>query len=187
MSSWQCGEERVLPRTIPLELISQVGSFNFLYSLPCLSSLGSLGQSVTVTISQSWVYYIQCWAMGHWQGRGWCPCFHACIDKPPISETALPSSPLASGTHKYAPFAPFVVCYYIDGYIRSIRLYACTCVRSAVARACESMVLEHGSLQACLCVCAGQLLMYYSSFEQIELQAKLLNYFLGSNKSNINQ
>jgi len=25
------------------------------------------------------------------------------------------------------------------------------------------------------------------SFEQIELQAKLLNYFLGSNKSNINQ
>jgi len=24
-------------------------------------------------------------------------------------------------------------------------------------------------------------------FEQIELQAKLLNYFLGSNKSNINQ
>jgi len=26
-----------------------------------------------------------------------------------------------------------------------------------------------------------------SVFEQIELQAKLLNYFLGSNKSNINQ
>jgi len=25
------------------------------------------------------------------------------------------------------------------------------------------------------------------SFDQIELQAKLLNYFLGSNKSNINQ
>ena len=27
----------------------------------------------------------------------------------------------------------------------------------------------------------------YRPFEQIELQAKLLNYFLGSNKSNINQ
>ena len=29
--------------------------------------------------------------------------------------------------------------------------------------------------------------MYCSDSEQIELQAKLLNYFLGSNKSNINQ
>jgi len=28
---------------------------------------------------------------------------------------------------------------------------------------------------------------YLKRFEQIELQAKLLNYFLGSNKSNINQ
>ena len=31
------------------------------------------------------------------------------------------------------------------------------------------------------------LLMAGQVFEQIELQAKLLNYFLGSNKSNINQ
>ena len=29
--------------------------------------------------------------------------------------------------------------------------------------------------------------MYIYIYEQIELQAKLLNYFLGSNKSNINQ
>jgi len=29
--------------------------------------------------------------------------------------------------------------------------------------------------------------IYKKRFEQIELQAKLLNYFLGSNKSNINQ
>jgi len=36
-------------------------------------------------------------------------------------------------------------------------------------------------------VCVALLEQIELLFEQIELQAKLLNYFLGSNKSNINQ
>jgi len=48
---------------------------------------------------------------------------------------------------------------------------------------------EPDQLNCCKEAVAGSLLTCRSdcSFMQIELQAKLLNYFLGSNKSNINQ
>ena len=63
------------------------------------------------------------------------------------------------------------------------------CIMSARYRCMTS------SVHICLTVVTGFLIVIFyrnqlqrsSSKEQIELQAKLLNYFLGSNKSNINQ
>jgi len=102
---------------------------NFLYSLLCLSSLGSLGQSVTVTIPQSWGYNFQCWAMGHWQGRGWCPFFHASIDKPWHSRfRAL-----------CAICSIYRCAIYTDGYI-GVHQVVCVYMR---ARCCCASLQEH--------------------------------------------
>jgi len=66
--------------------------------------------------------------------------------------------------------------------------YVCVVCTSAIRvcgrfyrdRQCQFVAMCCSVLQ-CIAVCCSVL------FEQIELQAKLLNYFLGSNKSNINQ
>jgi len=70
------------------------------------------------------------------------------------------------------------------------------CARALVCVMCMCMRIL-ARMHARVCVCA--LMREYTCmcmwartsaciiFEQIELQAKLLNYFLGSNKSNINQ
>ena len=46
-------------------------------------------------------------------------------------------------------------------------------------------ICTHTYIDICICICTC--IYVRICIEQIELQAKLLNYFLGSNKSNINQ
>jgi len=72
--------------------------------------------------------------------------------------------------------------------------------RFSFLQACEGMIaLLQWNRLSFLQTCEGMIalykqrkdniqgLLYSIYYEQIELQAKLLNYFLGSNKSNINQ
>jgi len=67
--------------------------------------------------------------------------------------------------------------------VRSYVHFVCVCVYKCMCVCVRTCIY----ICMCMCVCICICMRLYTGVEQIELQAKLLNYFLGSNKSNINQ